>query len=128
MAIVQPGLPCADDTAHRWIRNRGFTYRDQVQVKPEPHETGTGERHSRAIRKLGFICGKNSGTHAAAPFGASMKGSSKPLTGTRVLVGRARHQASALSAGLKELGAEVIEIPFIEIRPPNSYKPLDSAL
>jgi uroporphyrinogen-III synthase len=53
---------------------------------------------------------------------------SNPLTGLRVLVGRARHQASALSAGLKALGAEVIEIPFIEIRPPRSYMPLDSAL
>jgi uroporphyrinogen-III synthase len=50
------------------------------------------------------------------------------LTGLRVLVGRARHQASALSAGLRELGAEVIEIPFIEIRKPQSHKPLDSAL
>jgi uroporphyrinogen-III synthase len=57
-----------------------------------------------------------------------MTDGSKPLAGIRVLVGRARHQASALSAGLKELGAEVIEIPFIEIRPPRSYKPLDSAL
>ena len=53
---------------------------------------------------------------------------SKPLAGIRVLVGRARHQASALSAGLEELGAEVIEIPFIEIRPPRSYKPLDTSL
>jgi uroporphyrinogen-III synthase len=52
----------------------------------------------------------------------------RPLTGLRVLVGRARHQASALSAGLRALGAEVIEIPFIEIRPPQSYKPLDTAL
>src|SRR5216117_126899 len=51
-----------------------------------------------------------------------------PLSGLRVLVGRARHQASALSAGLKKLGAEVIEIPFIEIRKPRSYKPLDAAL
>ncbi|HEX4424247.1 MAG TPA: uroporphyrinogen-III synthase [Terriglobales bacterium] len=50
------------------------------------------------------------------------------LAGLRVLVGRARHQASALSAGLRALGAEVIEIPFIEIRKPRSYKPLDSAL
>ena len=57
-----------------------------------------------------------------------MTDSSKPLAGIRVLVGRARHQASALSSGLKELGAEVIEIPFIEIRPPRSYTPLDSAL
>jgi uroporphyrinogen-III synthase len=51
-----------------------------------------------------------------------------PLAGTRVLVGRARHQASALSARLKVLGAEVLEIPFIEIRHPASYKPLDTAL
>jgi uroporphyrinogen-III synthase len=50
------------------------------------------------------------------------------LAGLRILVGRARHQASALSAGLRELGAEVVEIPFIEIRKPSSYKPLDSAL
>ena len=54
--------------------------------------------------------------------------STHPLQGLRVLVGRARHQASALSAGLRNLGAEVIEIPFIEIRKPVSYQPLDSAL
>jgi uroporphyrinogen-III synthase len=46
----------------------------------------------------------------------------------RVLVGRARHQASALSAGLQGLGAEVIEIPFIEIRPSRSYAKFDAAL
>ncbi len=51
-----------------------------------------------------------------------------PLSGLRILVGRARHQASALSSGLRELGATVVEIPFIEIRKPRSYKPLDSAL
>ena len=58
----------------------------------------------------------------------SRSGSSKSLAGVRVLVGRARHQASALSAGLRDLGAEVLEIPFIEIRKPRSYKPLDAAL
>lgn len=52
----------------------------------------------------------------------------QPLTGLRILVGRARHQASALSSGLRDLGAEVLEIPFIEIRKPRSYKPLDAAL
>jgi uroporphyrinogen-III synthase len=51
-----------------------------------------------------------------------------PLAGIRVLVGRARRQASALSAGLKALGADVIEIPFIEIRKPRSYGTLDAAL
>jgi uroporphyrinogen-III synthase len=50
------------------------------------------------------------------------------LAGVRVLVGRARHQASALSAGLRDLGAEVLEIPFIEIRKSRSFKALDAAL
>jgi uroporphyrinogen-III synthase len=54
--------------------------------------------------------------------------SSQPLSGVRVLVGRARHQASVLSSELRKLGATVIEIPFIEIRKPRSFKPLDSAL
>jgi len=40
------------------------------------------------------------------------------LSGVRVLVGRARHQASGLSAELRKQGAHVIEIPFIEIRQP----------
>jgi uroporphyrinogen-III synthase len=52
----------------------------------------------------------------------------RPLNGVRVLVGRARHQASALSAQLRKLGADVLEIPFIEIRPPRSFSPLDGAL
>ena len=56
------------------------------------------------------------------------KTAGRPLAGLRILVGRARHQASALSSGLRKLGAEVAEIPFIEIRKPRSYKPLDSAL
>jgi len=51
-----------------------------------------------------------------------------PLAGTRILVGRARHQAGSLSASLRSLGATVIEIPFIEIRKPQSYQPLDDAL
>lgn len=51
-----------------------------------------------------------------------------PLAGTKILVGRARHQASSLSAGLRSLGATVVEIPFIEIRKPRSFQPLDNAL
>jgi uroporphyrinogen-III synthase len=52
----------------------------------------------------------------------------RSLSGIRVLVGRARHQAGALSKELRKLGAEVIEIPFIEIHRPRSFRPLDSAL
>jgi uroporphyrinogen-III synthase len=51
-----------------------------------------------------------------------------PLAGTRILVGRARHQAGSLSASLRSLGASVIEVPFIEIRKPQSYQALDGAL
>ena len=45
-----------------------------------------------------------------------------------MLVSRAKKQAGALSSALKELGCQVIEIPFIEIRKPSSYKPLDTSL
>jgi uroporphyrinogen-III synthase len=51
-----------------------------------------------------------------------------PLAGTRILVGRARHQAGSLAAGLRSLGARVIEIPFIEIHKPSTFLPLDNAL
>ena len=51
-----------------------------------------------------------------------------PLTGWRVLVTRASGQASALSEPLRRQGADVIEIPTIEIHPPASYVPLDQTL
>jgi len=54
--------------------------------------------------------------------------SDKPLSGCRILVSRAKKQAGALSSALKELGCDVIEVPFIEIRKPSSYKPLENAL
>ena len=43
-------------------------------------------------------------------------------------MGRAKHQAGALSTQLREQGASIVEIPFIEIRKPRSFKPLDQAL
>jgi uroporphyrinogen-III synthase len=45
-----------------------------------------------------------------------------------VLVSRARKQAGVLSSALRELGCEVVEIPFIEIRKPSSYRQLDAGL
>jgi uroporphyrinogen-III synthase len=59
---------------------------------------------------------------------ADVPPSSRPLTGCRVLVSRAKKQAGALSSALRELGCDVIEIPFIEIRKPASYRSLDTAL
>jgi len=53
---------------------------------------------------------------------------SLPLAGRRVLVTRAAHQASKLSDGLRALGAEPVEVPVLEIRPPISFDPLDAAM
>ena len=54
--------------------------------------------------------------------------SSDVLRGKRILVTRARSQASSLVQGIESLGGEVIEFPTIEIRPPETYGPLDHAI
>ncbi len=52
----------------------------------------------------------------------------KPLAGRRILVTRARQQSAQFSSALKELGAEVIEFPTIEILPPRSWEKVDRAI
>lgn len=52
----------------------------------------------------------------------------KSLKGVRILVTRASRQSMGLSLPLRELGADVIEVPTIEIRPPESFAALDYAL
>jgi len=54
--------------------------------------------------------------------------SKKPLLGKRIVVTRARTQAGDLSKRLEDLGAEVIGVPTIEIKPPASWKGLDRAI
>lgn len=51
-----------------------------------------------------------------------------PLFGKRILVTRARQQASTLSRMLAEHGADPIEVPSIEIQPLPNYEALDAAL
>ena len=51
-----------------------------------------------------------------------------PLAGRRVLVTRAAHQAGKLSDALRALGAEPVEVPVLEIGPPENLEPLDAAL
>ncbi len=51
-----------------------------------------------------------------------------PLAGKRILITRAHHQAAEMQRALEALGAAVISIPTIEIRPPQSFQPLDKAL
>ena len=53
----------------------------------------------------------------------------RPLFGKRILVTRARSQASKLTAKLENLGAEVIEVPAITITDPvDLYAALDQAI
>jgi len=53
---------------------------------------------------------------------------SLPLFGKRIAITRRREQAGVLREELTALGAEVIEVPTIEIRDPASWEPLDSAI
>ena len=51
----------------------------------------------------------------------------RPLFGRKVVVTRAREQASELSARLAALGAEVVELPAIRLEPPADPAPLARA-
>src|SRR3954447_13191571 len=52
----------------------------------------------------------------------------KPLFGKRIVVTRAREQASDLKKMLEESGAQVLQFPTIEIAPPDSFDSLDHVI
>ncbi len=52
----------------------------------------------------------------------------RPLFGKKVVITRAREQASDLVKLLSDLGAECLECPTINVQPPDDFKPLDSAI
>ncbi|MEI6044158.1 MAG: uroporphyrinogen-III C-methyltransferase [Chloroflexota bacterium] len=52
----------------------------------------------------------------------------RPLLGKRIVVTRARDQASAMLDKLIELGADAIEFPVIKILAPSDYAPMDEAI
>lgn len=52
----------------------------------------------------------------------------RPLMGKRIVVTRAREQASELVKQLTELGAECLEFPTIKVVPPDDWRPLDAAI
>ncbi|MCU1221442.1 MAG: uroporphyrin-III C-methyltransferase, partial [Candidatus Angelobacter sp.] len=64
----------------------------------------------------------------SAKKAASISKKEEPLSGWRVLTTRASRQTGGLAEPLREMGAEVVEIPTIEIKPPASYKALDAGL
>lgn len=52
----------------------------------------------------------------------------RPLFGSRILVTRPREQAEELAQPLRQLGAEIVYQPAIEILPPDDWRPVDAAL
>lgn len=60
--------------------------------------------------------------------GGDAAADTRPLAGRRILITRARAQAGRLSAELAKLGAEPVEVPAIEIAPPESFDVLDAGL
>jgi uroporphyrinogen III methyltransferase/synthase len=52
----------------------------------------------------------------------------KPLFGRRIIVTRAREQASEFMQRLAELGADCIQFPTIQVMPPESWEPLDQSI
>jgi uroporphyrinogen III methyltransferase/synthase len=51
-----------------------------------------------------------------------------PLFGQRIVITRDRNQAGDFAAPLRALGAEAIELPTIELRPPTDPRPLCAAI
>jgi uroporphyrinogen-III synthase len=54
--------------------------------------------------------------------------SSAALTGRRILVTRRPEQSARLARALREHGAEVVEVPLLELAPPLDPAPLEAAL
>ncbi len=51
-----------------------------------------------------------------------------PLFGQKIVVTRSRQQAGVLSALLRQVGADVVELPTIEIQQASDFGPLDRAI
>ena len=52
----------------------------------------------------------------------------RPLLGKRIVVTRARAQASDMIKRLSDLGAECLEFPTIKVTPSDDFRPLDQAI
>ena len=96
---------------------------------------GTTGRQETLVGELGSIVTAAAGFEppGIAVFGHVVKLRKKlrwfeqrPLFGRRIVVTRTRKQASALSAKLRALGADVYEIPTIRVEPPENLMELAS--
>ncbi|MFL6542062.1 MAG: uroporphyrinogen-III C-methyltransferase [Chthoniobacterales bacterium] len=106
---ARPDLPVA---LIRW----GTTARQQTLV-------GTLDSIAQVVHQTGFEA------PAVAVFGdvvslrKELKWSeNRPLAGKRIVVTRTRAQAGQLSSRLRDLGADVLELPTIRIEPPSDLR------
>jgi uroporphyrinogen III methyltransferase/synthase len=83
------------------------TRADQSTVRTTLAGLGDAEIHSPAVIVVGEVAGLDLGWFEH-----------RPLFGRRVIVTRARTQASGLARELAALGADVVEVPVIEIDEP----------
>jgi uroporphyrinogen III methyltransferase/synthase len=102
-------------------------------------ERGTEPRQRTVTGTLGDIADKARSAGLAAPV-VTIVGDvvrlrdaiawfdRRPLFGKRVLVTRTRQQASALSGLLTASGASPVEVPTIEVVPPDDWRPVDVVL
>jgi uroporphyrinogen III methyltransferase/synthase len=128
------GMQNLSEIAARLVRH-GRSAGTPVAVIKE----GTRPEQTTAVGTLGDIAGKvkalNLSNPAVIVVGdvVSLRGrlrwfDNRPLFGKRVLVTRARHQASSLSRLLVERGAQPVELPVIEIERVSDNTELDRAL
>src|SRR5271165_3880018 len=145
MGEPERGISRAHAEPHCRVRDHRQSDRSEIQTEPEPYQRRAG-KCDQVAERIGRQHSFRHGTvdertrpgkevrltkmwsGHSCPLTLTMSKrkkspTSQPLSGVRVLVGRARHQAGALSTELRKLGADVSEIPFIEIRKPKSFKP-----
>lgn len=91
----------------------------------DPYACGEGQEEAQALAAAKIPYDVVPGLTAAVAVPNSFE--LRPLFGRRIVVTRARDQASQMTRRLTELGAEVLEIPTIKIVPPDDKEPLADA-
>ncbi|MBI4890417.1 MAG: hydroxymethylbilane synthase [Acidobacteria bacterium] len=104
--------------AHAVVENDQITLR-AVVVHPDGDPIFEDRCSAPAANAatLGAASARRLLDQGASAILASVYGGDLPLAGRRILVTRAQYQAGTFSSKLRALGAEVVELPVIEIHP-----------
>ncbi len=104
--------------AHATVENDQLTLR-AVVIHPEgePFFDDRCSAPAASAATLGAAAAHRLLSLGARAILASVYGGDLPLAGRRILVTRAQSQAGTFSSKLRALGAEVVELPVIEIHP-----------